>query len=395
VSPSASAGLYPVTYSLLEAGAWRLDVTALSGVPIAGSPFAVRVAGQSAPDAASSLAYGAGLVGGVAGERFSFRVLARDRRQPEVQTYVIDSRAAGFDAALAAAGAARALQPEVRVFTCSAAVGSFDFVWAGRRVSVPFNSVAAQAKVLLDQHPAILALGGASTVAVAGGAAAPLCSSGQPGGPDRVTFSFAGVGRMDDASFDSAGLQLGNGLLGVVELSALRLPGEVLSRRAVLSFQCSSAAAGAATLSFGPLRAAATFAPLTATVADLVAALQPVVGAVTVSVASDPNSIYASGPVSAAAATSMPRCLLAGWTAGVVFDVRLDALVGGLEAPPACDDAAVNVFERVAGLAPHWGSYTLSYNGSTTAPILHDAPAADVAAALAFPDGWLYLILTV
>ena len=83
VQKAATAGRYPIRYTLWEKGTYELSV--FSGTTLlSGSSYTVEVT-NGLPQASSSFAYGSGLQTGVAGERSSFEVQIRYSRQSEVQ----------------------------------------------------------------------------------------------------------------------------------------------------------------------------------------------------------------------------------------------------------------------------------------------------------------------
>jgi hypothetical protein len=86
VSMDASGGLYPVRYTLWETGIYELSVWSGSTL-VSGSSHTLEV-GNGSVQASSSSAYGEGLKGAVAGERASFEVVIRDKRQSEVQSII-------------------------------------------------------------------------------------------------------------------------------------------------------------------------------------------------------------------------------------------------------------------------------------------------------------------
>jgi hypothetical protein len=76
-------GIYPVSYTLWNTGTYNVRITN-NNIDIQGSPCTLFV--QNAPvDPTSSIAFGKGLIGGVAGEQLSITIQAKDTRQYSIQ----------------------------------------------------------------------------------------------------------------------------------------------------------------------------------------------------------------------------------------------------------------------------------------------------------------------
>ncbi len=86
VEKRPSTGIYPVRYTLWEKGTYELSVFSASTL-VSGSSYTIEVA-NGVPQASSSSAFGKGLKVGVAGEKSSFIVEVKDRRQSEIQSLV-------------------------------------------------------------------------------------------------------------------------------------------------------------------------------------------------------------------------------------------------------------------------------------------------------------------
>jgi hypothetical protein len=83
LSRPAQAGVYPISFTLWNTGSYDASVTS-NGVHVQGSPCSITVI--NAPvDPTSSLAYGIGLVGGIAGEQIAVEIQAKDERQTSIQ----------------------------------------------------------------------------------------------------------------------------------------------------------------------------------------------------------------------------------------------------------------------------------------------------------------------
>lgn len=88
ISRQSTKGIYPVSFSLWHTGSYFVRITN-KGVDIQGSPLTISVKNGTL-DAQASLAFGSGLVGGVAGTARTVNIQAKDTRRTAVQ-YLISS----------------------------------------------------------------------------------------------------------------------------------------------------------------------------------------------------------------------------------------------------------------------------------------------------------------
>ena len=358
-TPSAVAGEYPVSFTLYDAGAWRVDVTA-GGYAIAGSPFDLYVA-PGPIDASSTLAYGSGLLGGQAGSVLSLTVSARDTRVPDVQTFMVDSVVSNS-------------APEVRVITCTSAASlstvAFSLSWAGQASpAVPSSASPVAAGAILASHPWIAALGGSVTVTLPPGVVS-LCapSAGGGGASPSATITIAGLGRLDGLGWNSVGV----GAASITDDSTLRIPGATPARLTVHGFTCSSPSA-TAIITF---RSASVTIPLLdptwgtpLSVAGFITAVAPLLGVVSVS-ALPPGGLLLS--------PSAPLCTS---PFGTNYSITYVTLTGDVE-PPASSDPLLVLTPIIPGISPHWGSFTLALGGSTSPSLPFDVSAAALTTAL-------------
>ncbi|RYY38868.1 hypothetical protein EON62_00145, partial [archaeon] len=350
----ATNGAYPVTYTMYEAGDWNVSVLS-GGLHIRGSPFAMFVR-PGASHASSSSAFGSGLVASTAGANTSFTLQVRDRRRYEVQTFSIQSTVA--------------VAADVRVLQCTATGGVVRFVWGGVSVALPYDADAAAVAAALLTHPWIAHFSATVQVvpATMGGL---LCAAGSPA---TMTLTTSGVGRMEDATLDDTLLVSGS----AVWLPSPRVKGQVASRSTVHALLCEAVPAAAVHFSFIPYVGAAartvTWPASLNTVAELRAALTATLGSVVV-------HKFDVGAGTIVLATDADTVCSASVGTGTQYFLTYHEVVGDLAAPTTASPD-VRVTHVISGAHTHWGAMRLHVAQNASAPLPHDASAADVRAAL-------------
>ena len=94
VGKVANNGLYPIQYTLWVKGIYELTIVT-DGSSVSGSSYSFDVS-DGVVHALTSLAYGNGLISGIAGKQLSFFIQANDQHQPEVQAIYASAQIIDF-----------------------------------------------------------------------------------------------------------------------------------------------------------------------------------------------------------------------------------------------------------------------------------------------------------
>jgi len=94
VGKVANNGLYPIQYTLWVKGIYELTIVT-DGSSVSGSSYSLDVS-DGVVHALTSLAYGNGLISGIAGKQLSFFIQANDQHQPEVQAIYASAQIIDF-----------------------------------------------------------------------------------------------------------------------------------------------------------------------------------------------------------------------------------------------------------------------------------------------------------
>jgi PA14 domain/Filamin/ABP280 repeat len=332
VVKAAAGGVYPVSYTAWYGGLYTLTVAgALGGQPIDGSPSFLTVSSAAAPGVPTGShltttvesTYNNGSRAGVEGW---LTVQVRDSGANEVQTLAFSAQpVVAVDA--------------VQQISFGGTAGAVTLSFAAQTITITTGTSTAG-----TIQTAIRALIGAdfSTVTVSGGSTAPGSS---------VLVTFVGTAVAGDVplitSSDTVRAAVTQTVLGVDSF-----------RQEVQAFTCAAAGSGSFAVTWRGTTATVTVASTTA------AQLQTALAAADVTV------------VSSAAAGS-PLC-----NGSPVF-VRFNSAKGALPPLTFSPTAAATLLAKpLPGIAPFWGSFTLSYGKETTAAVGAYATAAEVQAAL-------------
>jgi len=326
VTKVASAGLYPVQYTLWVKGIYTVSVT-VDGEHITGSEFTVTC-DTGKTTAATSQAYGKGLVGGVAGEQLSVVVQARDVRQAEKQTILITAPVVP-------------VVPEVQTVSIpSGYSGSLILSYGGQNTSqIPLGATGSAAvktslQALFSIQPGIVDVSGT----VAAGS----------------TFSVTFTSVYGDVSM----LKVNHGSV------AEKQKGDAPFRKEVQSFTCTSTH-GQLQVSFQGL-STKPFLQNT-TLATFKSRLYSDIGL---------NVTFRSASATVCNPSSQPKPVF------VTFENmygNVDFLMFTFAVPGSGN---VLLSEIASGIHPFWGKFSLSFAGATTSLIDAFAPASTVQAAL-------------
>ncbi|KAL9189871.1 hypothetical protein ACHAXT_009546 [Thalassiosira profunda] len=336
VAKQPSAGLYPVRYTLWEKGLYELSV--FSGTDlVTGSSYTVEVA-NGAVEASSSTASGDGLATGIAGEESTFEVSVRDRRRPEIQTIKTSATAIDF------------INEVQQVQVLSNAGESFQLEFRGQQTS----AIEVGSTTLSEIVDALEALATVGQVDVT------LDGSSVVENGDTLSIEFL----TERGSLD---LMQSSGSEDVTKL----VEGEAPYRAERQALHC-NADGGYIILSFEDRTSTIEFNDDVATVASKLSALM-----------GHPVSLVEPDEAIATICDSAGKLVLIDFPV-VLGDaepigVNFDALENGslsIYGDGEGSQGAVN------GIAPIMGTFTLSHEGETTAPIPVDATAEDVKAAL-------------
>ncbi|KAH9133873.1 hypothetical protein LEN26_006954, partial [Aphanomyces euteiches] len=354
VSTVASGGVYPVSYTMTVAGVYTMNVTS-QGLHILGSPFTLTVR-DAAVDGTSSVAAGGNwysrplpidyrqinileTLPGKAGQPFTFNLQAKDARRYDVQ--VLRSRAT----IVANVQNVQQVLPLGSSFTLS--------FRGSAPITVSTGTTYTALASTLQNLPTI-GTGGVTISAATG----TTVTNNQP---FLVTFTQL-AGPLPSL--------VPNANAAVTQVT----PGVTSFRQEIQTFTCvaaTPATAGSFNVYFGtPSNTANVLA--TSTVSAFAAQIQTLVGS---SVTVTPET----------ATTAL--CAATGVRLFIQFNVaqgNLPALTYSL-APGATMtlSSEKDTGGALGGIAPLWGSFTLSYAGETTLPALpFDASAAVVASAL-------------
>jgi hypothetical protein len=120
ISYPASRGIYPVSFTLWNVGSYLVRITS-NDIDIQGSPLTIEVSNADV-DPSSSLAYGNGLTGGVAGVPLEVFIQAKDTRQTAVQYFMPIADIVDYS-------------PEVQDMVITGATGSSTFTVSFRGVT--------------------------------------------------------------------------------------------------------------------------------------------------------------------------------------------------------------------------------------------------------------------
>ncbi|CAM9130727.1 unnamed protein product, partial [Phaeothamnion confervicola] len=334
VAKRAGGGLYPVEYTVWQAGNYTLSVTGADGAThVQGSSFEVDCT-TTATEAATSAAWGDGLVGGTAGEQRTVLVQARDARRRAVH-------------AVAMAAAVVPVVPEVQtvMFASSglSAGTSVLFSFLGQTANVTMGTTNAAA--LQTKLEALVTIG-AGNVAVSGGTAAGFASS------DVVMVEFTGVygdvPLLDVSPYSAA---------AVVEMAQ----GDAPFRKEIQAITCDATTTGTFAVAFRG-------GNVTVDASDTMATLE--------------SSFYSGLGIEVTISSADATATLC---SDDLLYVTFDALWGDLPAlgfSPITADGTVTVTEELSGIAPLWGTFTLSLGDETTTALYADASESEVEAAL-------------
>ncbi|KAG5186906.1 hypothetical protein JKP88DRAFT_156261, partial [Tribonema minus] len=322
INKVAAGGEYPVTYTVWYKGLYTLEITgAKGGQLIEGSPLVVTVAGGAASALTSTVEHMAGS-GMAAGEGASITVQVRDVAETEVQAIVLST-----DVPVPV--------PEVQTLTISSFAGTVDLMFAGETIATALSS----GDDLQAAFDAIPWLNGAVTVSPAAVAVSTLVT---------ITFDGAAVaGDVPMISSSSAAVSVQELTMGVAPF-----------RPEVQAYTC-----GATT----GTNIVFTYRNTVVATIDAAASLTAL-----------KNSFASSLLALAVTITSAQTTVCGASTVYISFDTEK----GDVPALTFSAGASLVTTKGLAGQAPYWGTFTLSFEGAETAPLNAYASAADVEAAL-------------
>ncbi|KDO30965.1 hypothetical protein SPRG_04153 [Saprolegnia parasitica CBS 223.65] len=356
VSTLASAGVYPVSYTMTVAGVYSMSILA-DGVPIMGSPFELTVS-NAVVDGTSSVAAGGNwyarplpssatsivaieTLPSVAGTPFTFQIQAKDARRQEVQAIRLQA------VVVANVPAVQQVSVTTTPFTLSFRGSPTVSVAAGTSWSALASSLGDLATIGIG-GVTITSADGAS---VANGQAFQVTFTNVPG---PVPYLVPGAGAI------------------VSELTQ----GVTSTRAEIQTLTCTAANLGTAgdfTVGFG---AATTTVSASSTLTAFQTALSTLVGSM-ITVTSESSS------VTTVCATAANRVFIQ-FTEAVGYQPALTyAPVGGATMTITSEkDTGEGVSNGVRGILPVWGTYTLSIAGEVTPPLAFNAGASIVQSAL-------------
>ena len=334
----AHRGIYPVSFTLWQTGTYTVRITN-NGMDIQGSPATIFV--KNAPvDPTSSIAYGKGLVGGIAGEQLTVTIQAKDTRQPAIQYITTMASVVPYVG-------------EIQQVTLPSS-GAFTLSFRGRTTSSLTIGTSTYA-TLTSALSALNTMGTFSVLTTSGGA----ITAGTLGASASFWVSFTGpstpplVGPLPAIS----------GSAGVV-VSKVRV-GDAPYRKEVQVVKCYSASTVTATLTLGDRTMSfQTDATLASMQSRMSSELN--VGSITLT---NPDS----------AATNFCG---SGYSVFVQFnDVR------GPAAVMTTTSSAVTVSTlatdgALSGIFPLWGTFTIGAHGENTTTLPFDATPQAVKDAL-------------
>ncbi|RHZ10616.1 hypothetical protein DYB31_002620, partial [Aphanomyces astaci] len=353
VTTPASAGIYPVGYTMTVAGVYTMNITA-NGIHILGSPFTMTVQ-NAVVDGFSSVAAGGNwysralptdytqinaveTLPSTAGQTFSFLLQAKDARRNEVQ--VLRTRAA----IVANVNTVQQILPQASSFTLSF------------RGSAPITVTTGTTYTALAT-----ALGAVATIG-AGGVTVTAATGTTVTNGQAFVVTFTGLAGPLPYFVANA-----NAIVSQIT------PGVTSFRQEIQTFTCvaaTPATAGAFDVSYGSV-ANTVNVLATSTVSAFASQIQTLVGSpVTVTTESATTALCTAAGIRVfiqftTAQGNLPALTYSPST-GATMTLTSEKDVGG----------------ALGGIAPLWGSFTLSYSGETTVALPFDVSATALASAL-------------
>jgi len=374
VHRDAFNGTYPIDFTLWHTGSYLVHITN-NGVDIATSPFTLTVNNNNV-DATASIASGAGLTGGVAGEPISVTVQAKDKRQKTVEYIVSEAEIVSY-------------QAEVQVITLSSLSTAFKIGFRNQQTTSTI-SLGDTWDTLRTKLNELDSSGVFPSSSFSGFTFGSDLKAMTPGGVEITdTSQQINSGDMLEVSFVNTGLI---GPLPDMKLSlssagsvATTVPGDAPYRAEVQVFECTDNSLGDFEFVIGD--------HVSAAISSGSRSLNAVEGALNAALAGTKYELTANAISMAyrdgSTATGVDICDSAQGPALITFGqymgpvpdivVRLvsDKLTpSGLGISQSEDDGALG------GISPLWGEWALGIRGENTTALSFDATAAEVETAI-------------
>ena len=348
----ASRGIYPLTFTLWQTGTYSVKISN-NGQDITGSPTTIFV--ENAPvDPTSSIAYGQGLLGGIAGEQIEITIQAKDTRQTAIQYITTSAELVDY-------------VDEVQSIAVGVANGNtFELSFRGRTT----GSFTVGTSTYADVATELDALGtvGSYSLQTDTGADIEPTDTVVNGATFRIKFEGSSLA---DGSSDA---NIVGPLPAIVPSSSSVevtriIPGDAPFRKPVQAVQCFSASSVTASLSLNGQTV--SFSTGSATLSAVANSMETTfgVGGVTMT---NPDSTDAS-----------PTAFCG---SGKTILVQFDDARGAISQMTSDSSAVtVSVLESdgaLSGIFPMWGTFTLGFKGENTTDLSFDASADEVESAL-------------